>query len=54
MAASRRFRPAGLGHRAIQRDRQPADHCMAEAELGEKALSVELGLFVVVLLFWVA
>jgi len=38
MAASTRFRALGLGHSAVQRDRQPAYDRVAEAELEAQAL----------------
>lgn len=39
MAASRGIRAAGLGHGAVQRDRQPADRRVAEAEPSSEALN---------------
>jgi hypothetical protein len=38
MAASSRFRAAGLGHDAVQRDRQPAYYRVAQAEFEAQTL----------------
>lgn len=38
MATSARVRAAGVGHGAVQRDRQPAHGCLAAAEFEEEAL----------------